>query len=100
MPGHTLLLDTNILLHALIAPERLPEPTRTLLAAGQGSCGLGGYPGPHWQPEKGALTREAAQSFLVDGRHEKHRKAEAVDERAARPGQRLCHGHGAHQDNR
>ena len=57
MPGHTLLLETNILLHALIAPERLPEPTRALLAAGQGSCGLGvahyanqGTAGSHHRP--------------------------------------------------
>ena len=35
MAGNTLLLDTNILLHALIAPQRLPEQTRTDLIEAQ-----------------------------------------------------------------
>jgi len=35
MTGHTLLLDTNILLHALIAPQRLPEPIRADLTKAQ-----------------------------------------------------------------
>jgi PIN domain nuclease of toxin-antitoxin system len=35
MTGHTLLLDTNVLLHALIAPERLPKPIRADLTEPQ-----------------------------------------------------------------
>ena len=35
MDGHTFLLDTNVLLYALIAPDRLPEQTRNDLSQGQ-----------------------------------------------------------------
>lgn len=35
MEGQTFLLDTNILLHALIAPQRLPELTRADLTETQ-----------------------------------------------------------------
>ena len=35
MDAQTLLLDTNVLLHALIAPQRLPEPIRNDLSAVQ-----------------------------------------------------------------
>lgn len=35
MDGHTFLLDTNVLLHALIAPNRLPEQTQSDLIHGQ-----------------------------------------------------------------